>query len=223
MSVMVPVSEAARRLGVSRHRVHQRIARGGLRAQKVGTIWLVDARDLRPARRTRPMSARMAWALAELLEGGSPPVAPSELRRLREKADWIRSAPEEEDVPAAVSSWLAARGRRIEAQLHGGDLAELRSDPRLVLSGVSDPRAGLSSSGDVEAYVSPDDAEAISAEYYLDLRGRPVSPNVILHVAEVPTSGVPALMSAADLFDRGDPRELRAGVEMLAPHRAGTR
>ena len=74
---LVPVSEAARRLGVNRYRIHQRIAAGSLRAKKVGSLWLVDAGDLRPVRRSRPMSSRMARALAELYDGGAPDVSGS--------------------------------------------------------------------------------------------------------------------------------------------------
>jgi len=142
---LVPVSEAARRLGVNRSRVHQRIADGSLRAEKVGSIWLVDAADLRPPRRSRPMSHRMARALAELYDGGSPGVSGAEMARLRVKVEALRSGPEE-DLPARVSAWLADRAERVELAVHTQDVAQLRADRRLALSGISDPRAGLSSS-----------------------------------------------------------------------------
>lgn len=211
---MVPVSEAASRLRVSRGRVHHRIAAGSLRAEKVGSTWLVDVEGLQPARASRPMSQPMALALAMLAESQIPPVRPSESARLKEKLNRLRSMPTDE-IPPLVSSWLADRARQIELEMHPDDLAELRRDDRLKLSGVSDPRAGLSSSVDLEAYVQPDDLEAIARDYFLDLHAHPARTNVVLRVAEVPMSEVPRLFSAADLFDRGGPRERRAGLELL--------
>lgn len=211
---LVPVSEAARRLGVSRHRVHQRIADGSLRAEKVGSIWLVDAADLRPPRRSRPMSRRMARALAEVYEGGAPEVSGVEMARLRIKVEVLRSGPEEE-LPARVSAWLADRAARVELALHPEDVAQLRPDRRLALSGISDPRAGLSSQAEVEAYVGRDDLGGLADDYFLDLAQRPDAPNVVLHVIEKPLAEPPRLFSAADLFDRRGAREVRAGLEIV--------
>jgi excisionase family DNA binding protein len=211
---LVPVSEAARRLGVNRYRIHQRIAAGSLRAKKVGSLWLVDAGDLRPGRRSRPMSSRMARALAELYDGGAPDVSGSESARLRVKVEALREGPQE-DLPAKVSAWLADRAERVEAAVHPQDVAQLRADPRLAPSGVSDPRARLSSSAEVEAYVGRDDLGGLAADYFLDLDQRPDAPNVVLHVVESPVSVPPRLFSAADLFDRRGAREVRAGIELL--------
>lgn len=211
---LVPVSEAARRLGVNRYRIHQRIAAGSLRAEKVGSIWLVDARDLRPGRRSRPMSPRMARALAELYDGGSPGVSGSEAARLKVKVEALRDALDEE-LPARVSSWLADRAQRVEVAVHPEDVGQLRADRRLVLSGVSDPRVGLSSSAEVEAYVGRDDLGGLADDYFLDLDQRPDAPNVVLHVVEGRVGAPPRLFSAADLFDRAGAREVRAGIELL--------
>ena len=211
---LVPVSEAARRLGVNRYRIHQRIAAGSLRAEKVGSIWLVDARDLRPGRRSRPMSPRMARALAELYDGGSPAVSGSELARLKVKVEALHEVPEE-DLAARVSAWLADRAQRVEVAVHPQDVGQLRADRRLAPSGVSDPRAGLSSSADVEAYVGMGDLPGLADDYFLDLDQRPDDPNVVLHVVEGGVSIPPRLFSAADLFDRAGAREVRAGIELL--------
>ena len=95
------------------------------------------------------------------------------------------------------------------------DVAQLRADRRLALSGISDPRAGLSSLAEVEAYVGRDDLGALADDYFLDLDHRPDAPNVVLHVVESPLGEPPRLFSAADLFDRRGPREVRAGLEIL--------
>ena len=211
---LVPVSEAARRLGVNRYRIHQRIADGSLRAEKVGRIWLVDAGDLRPGRPSRPMSRRMARALAELYDGGSPGVSGTEIARLRVKVEALRSGPEEE-VPAKLSAWLADRAELAELAVHPQDVAQLRADRRLALSGISDPRAGLSSSTEMEAYVGRDVLGELADDYFLDLAQPPDAPNVVLHVVETPLAEPPRLFSAADLFDRRGAREVRAGLGLL--------
>lgn len=214
-SQMVPVSEAARRLGVNRFRVHQRIAAGSLKAEKVGSSWLVDAAGLRPARASRPMSPSMVWALARAGEGKAPDVRPAERSRLNEKLWRLREEPADE-LPRLVSSWLADRARRVELEVHPEDLPELRADPGLRLSGVSDPRAGLASGSDLEAYVAAGDLDELADRYFLDLDAQPERPNVILHVLDQALHGdVPRLFSAADLFERGGAREERAGLELL--------
>ncbi len=177
-------------------------------------IWLVDAGDLRPARSSRPMSRRMARALAELYDGGSPAVSGTELARLRVKVEALRSGPEEE-LPAKLSAWLAGRAECVELAVHPQDVAQLRADRRLALSGISDPRAGLSSPAEVEAYVGRDDLGALAHDYFLDLDHRPDAPNVVLHVVERLLGDPPRLFSAADLFDRRGAREVRAGLELV--------
>lgn len=212
---MVPVSEAARRLGVNRFRVHQRIQEGSLRAEKIGSSWLVDATALRPARVSRPMSPSMVQALVLLSEGEVPEARPSERSRLNENWRRIHKSPVDE-LPRLVSSWLASRARQVELEVHPEDMPELRANPRLQLSGVSDPRAGLASGSELEAYVAEPDLKELADDYFLDLDARPGNPNVILHVIDGPLSGeVPRLLSAADLFDRGGAREIRAGLELL--------
>ena len=66
--------------------------------------------------------------------------------------------------------------------MHPQDVGQLRADPRLGLSGVSDPRVGLSSSAQMEAYVARDDLLGLADDYFLDLDQRPDAPNVVLHV-----------------------------------------
>ena len=69
----VSVAEAAKSLGVGVSRIHQRIADGSLRAERVGSQWVVDELSLlRVAERHRPgrpLSARSAWAIIALAEG----------------------------------------------------------------------------------------------------------------------------------------------------------
>jgi len=156
----------------------------------------------------------MARALAEFYDGGSPAVSGAELARLSDKVEALRSG-SEDDLPAKLSAWLADRSECVELAVHPQDVAQLRADRRLALSGISDPRAGLSSPAEVEAYVGRDDLGGLADDYFLDLDHRPDAPNVVLHVVESPLGEPPRLFSAADLFDRRGVREIRAGLEIL--------
>jgi excisionase family DNA binding protein len=56
MKGSMTIPEAARRLGVSYHRVYNMVMRGQLKAERVGSGWAVDARSVeerRSARRPR--------------------------------------------------------------------------------------------------------------------------------------------------------------------------
>src|SRR5262245_54718774 len=86
----VSVAEASRLLGVGVARVHQRIAEGSLRAERVGSQWIVDELSLLRVAESRspgrPLSARSAWALVALAEGDDEALsdlAPVERARAR--------------------------------------------------------------------------------------------------------------------------------------------
>ncbi|WP_193313017.1 excisionase family DNA-binding protein [Georgenia subflava] len=213
MAELLPVGEAARRLGVTRNRVHQRIADGSLRAEKIGSTWLIDSAEMRPARVSRPMSPSMVTALVQAKEGAFPH-RPSERARLKERLARIENDPVEE-VPRLVSSWLASRARGIHLEVHPQDLNLLREDARIRLSGISDPRAGLASGTEVEGYINEEDLPGLAEDLFLSLDDQPNRPNVLLHVTDLVMEEVPKLFSAADLFDRGGPRETRAGLALL--------
>ena len=206
-------------MGVSVARVRRLAAEGRLRARLVGGRWLVDAASLPSApRRSRPMSPRIAWALVVLSDGGKPGwVEPQEAYRLRRALDRLAADDEPELL---LRSWLASRGDR--RRLSAPDARALRSDPRLVLSGLSDDRAGLSAAGDVEGYVLADDAEALARDHLLI--DAAASADVVLHVSpmlsEVP---VPLLLVAADLADHDGPRELARARDLIAEWSAGRR
>lgn len=211
---LVSVQEAAQLLGVTRQRVLQRIAEGSLRAEKVGSRWVIDATALSPARTSRPLSPRMVWALARALEGRHVEVRSDEVRRVSERLERLDGS-DPRAVAALVRSWLSDRARRLELEVHPEDLDELRKDPRLNLSGVSDPRAGLSSGRDLEAYIEQGQLDGLAEDYFLDLNAKPEHPNVVLHVSPVAMDGVPRLFSAADLLERGGPRETRAALALI--------
>ncbi len=215
----VGVPEASRLMGVSVARARRLAAEGRIDARLVGGRWLVDAASLPSApRRSRPMSPRMAWALVVLSDGGKPDwVEPRESYRLRRALDRLAADDEPELL---LRSWLASRGDR--RRLSAPDVQTLRSDARMVLSGLSDARAGLSAAGYVEGYVQADDADAVIRDHLLIDAGR--SADVVLHVSPLlPEVPVPLLLVAADLADHDGPRELARARALIGDWSAAHR
>jgi excisionase family DNA binding protein len=211
--MQVSVMEAASRLGVSPRAVQKAIQGGSLPASRVGRIWLIDEQDLAVARpSSRPMSQRISWAFLDLLDGGpASAAAPSERTRLRAKR---RNLLEAQEPAALLRAWLPKRAERMLFRIADADLAELSADPRLVVSGASDPRSRMSARSQVEGYVSREHMRALQAEFRMSDRG---APNVVLRLA--PAAVLPArasaAMVAADLADWGGLREAAAAAALL--------
>lgn len=206
-------------MGVSVSRARRLAAERRIHARQVGGRWLVDAASLPSApRRSRPMSPRMAWALVVLSDGGRPDwVAPRESYRLRRALERLAADDEPEML---LRSWLASRADR--RRLSAPDAQALRSDARVVLSGVSDERAGLSAAGDVEGYVGAGDADAVIRDHLLIDAGP--SADVVLHVSPLlPEVPVPLLLLATDLADHDGPRELARARELIGDWSAARR
>ena len=93
-------------------------------------------------------------------------------------------------------------------------IPELLDDGRFVRSGISDPRAGLSSGREAEGYVSSADFDALVRDYLLLPSPEP---NVFLRVADVGLRGVAPLGAVvADLTDHNGPREDAQARRLLA-------
>ena len=68
----VSVAEAAQRLGVGVPRIHQRIADGSLRAERIGSQWVVDELSLlRAAERKEPAAPVATLGLGNHRAGGA--------------------------------------------------------------------------------------------------------------------------------------------------------
>ena len=208
----IELAEAARMMGVSAVRARQLAREGRLRARRVGGRWLVDAASVPSApRRGRPMSPRIAWALVQISRGGSADwIEPRESYRLRKALDRLVADDEPELL---LRSWLAARAER--ELLSASEVDALHADARLVLSGLSDERSGLSAAANVEAYVRAEDADAVRRDHLLVDAGS--NANVVLHVSPLlPDRPVLVLLLAADLADHDGPRELARARELIA-------
>ncbi len=113
----ISVPEAAHILEVSEPRVRQLIAAGQLSAERFAGRWVLDidevksrAKSQKNRRRTRPMSMRMAWALANYLDGIA---VPTEFAR-SERARILRAASTFASTSAPVETlrgWFAGRAR----------------------------------------------------------------------------------------------------------------
>lgn len=152
----------------------------------------------------------MAWAFIVLSDGGKPDWAePGESYRLRRALERLSKDDEPELL---LRSWLASRAER--RRLSAPDAQALRSDARVVLSGLSDQRGGLSAAGDLEGYVRAVDADAVIRDHLLIDAGP--SAAVVLHISPLlPDAPVPLLLVAADLADHDGPRELASARDLI--------
>jgi excisionase family DNA binding protein len=115
----------------------------------------------------------------------------------------------------SLLAWLSNRSSRRLFVAAPSDLNALRDDPRLVPSGLSDPRSGMDDLRLLEGYVKADDVDAIASDYWLELPGIDDRPNVVLHVSPVRPPAIGPMLLAADLAEHGGPRELVRAHELL--------
>jgi hypothetical protein len=157
------------------------------------------------------MSQRMAWAFVHALSGARVEgLAAAEMTRIRRYLVRLAAC---ENPAALLAAWLPKRAARIVFNATSDVLPALRSDPRVILSGVSDERSGLSSLSEVEAYIASDAVPEVVRDYLLLRAGQP---NVFLHVSDASLSlPVPVGVVLADLAEHGGPRERGQVVALL--------
>lgn len=208
----IDVKAVAEMLGVTDRRVRQLIESGDLPARRAGGRLLVEESLLPRSRpKTRPMSARIAWAFIDLLSGERPTgLSGSERARLREKLRMLLASPQPAEQ---LRSWLRMRDQVLRLSVAPPDVGAVRKDGRLVLSGISDGRSQLSAGDEVEGYVHPGDVASLKADYLM-AESRRV--NVWLHVVERPIPHpAPLGLVIADLAGHNGPREDARVREML--------
>ena len=211
---MHSVKEAAALLGCSPGRVRQLLASGRMSGRRVSNVWLVESASVqefklnRPGPHPRPLSARVANAVMQMLDveygdyrplgQGAAELSPSEQSRVRGYVRRLRDA----DKPAQLlRAWM--RGRDNSVGYHfAGSLQILRADQRLVPAGVSDPRSGIASPALFEARCADNDHLALVDDYYLI---EAPDPNVLLHIGgDVEPSPVSELL--LELAQHNSPR-----------------
>jgi excisionase family DNA binding protein len=222
------VAEAAKRLGVGVPRIHQRISDGSLRAERIGSQWVVDELSLlRVAERKaagRPLSARSAWAIIALAEGDVEELAalaPVERSRAKARLDELlslvaRPVKPESDVRHIASElrlMFRNRAELLSRRVAGADLPKLREDPRW--ESIVSPAASGIGSVDIDGYLAPNDVEPVSREYLL--MPADADANVIIHILPNDQKAYAGskLLLAVDLADQRGPREELRAAELL--------
>ena len=223
----VSVAEAAERLGVGVPRIHQRIADGSLRAERIGSQWVVDELSLlHVAERKgagRRLSARSAWAIIAFAEGDDEALArlaPVERARaksrLAELLGLVAKPPRTEAEVRRIASSLRLQFRnRASRELRkaaAADLSDLREDARW-RSLVSPAVSGIASS-EVEGYLDARDVEPLSRDFLL--MPADSDPNVVIHVLpDGPAYPESKLLLSIDLAEHRGPREELRAAELL--------
>lgn len=224
----VSVAQAANRLGVSVSRIHQRIVDGSLRAQRIGSQWVVDERSLWEVSERRdagrPLSARSAWALiAQSVKdrGVLSGLAPVEQSRAQQRLNRLfayvdEGAATEGDVQrlaVTLRTLLRNRAERCLFRAAPADLDDLRNDP-LWQAVVTSAASGIGSL-DVEGYVSEAGAEVLARRYLLANFDRDA--NVVMHVVPPGHQAYAdsKLQLAADLAEHRAPREEARAAALL--------
>lgn len=224
----ISVAEAARRLGVGVPRVHQRIADGSLRAERIGSQWVVDELSLvRVAERSepgRPLSARSAWAIIALAEGDDDALsrlAPSERvrarSRLHELLDLVAQRPQGEAdvrrIASALRLMFRNRADRVLRKAADADLPGLRDDARW--QSLASPAVSGIASSEVDGYVAGRDIDSLSRDFLL--MPADSEANVIIYVLPEGQQAYSdsRLLLAVDLADQRGPREELRAAELL--------
>ncbi|MEZ0065023.1 excisionase family DNA binding protein [Streptacidiphilus sp. MAP12-20] len=212
MDLTVP--EAAKRLGVSRQRVLALITRKELSARRVGSAWILDSANVdmraRESSKGRPMAARSAWALLDLLQGGDAPwMRADERSRLRGK---LRRHP---DI-AEVAGWCRRRSELLWLRGHSAAVPRLLAFPGARPTGASAGGHDVVDIGRVEVYLTSDDTDKAIRELAL----RPVTRSEANALIRVPHGQWPfyenvgRAVVALDLWESGDERSRRTARQI---------
>jgi hypothetical protein len=211
--MQLSITEFALARGVSRQRALALVSSGLVAARRVGHSWIIEESELR--RRTadrRPLSLRVSvWLFDSISVVDSAGLNAQErffvgkhLNELRRAGDPLR----------LLYGWLRTRQFRVvDVAANPADLLAFRVDVRVVPSGTSDARAGLSSSGEFEGYVQADDLDGLLRDCLLVSSA---TTNVRLHVVtNSPSRPAPVGLVIADLVDWNRPREDGRALDLL--------
>jgi hypothetical protein len=213
--MLVGVPELAKIIGVAESRARFLVASGRIPGQLVGGRWVIDQADatnFRKAVAGRPLTERGAWQFIEAVSGiASQDLNAVERHRLSRRTARFHAA---DDPISMLISLLARRGDRVLLSAAPSDHSGLRQDPRLRLSGVSHPEAGLLAA-EVEACIARRDLPGLVKGWFLVPAGPGARPNVLIHAVETVPDKVPSIVVAADLAEHRGIREQQAALEII--------
>lgn len=199
------VAEFADQSALSHRRVLQLIKAGKIKARRTGSHWLINQEQLnyRPAV-CRPLSKKIGEALLLRLSGGDweNGLDPKSQSRIRE---YFNALWQYEDPARLISSWFANRGEAYSFKASSNDLLKMRSDKRIILSGISDRRSGVSASEFLQGYVNQKFFKQIQQDYLLSPS---LEPNVKIRISLDLTQGPTSLgLMLVDLSEHVGARE----------------
>jgi len=219
----IAVKDAAHRLGLSESRVRQLLVAGDLNGRRVGHVWLVDSGDVarlhgHRRRSGRPVGPKRAWAIVDLLSGGSAPwLSYSERSQVRSYVARLNEPSADE-----WRSILRGRSKSRPVRGHPAAVARLGEFDQALTAG---PAEAVRRGFDLVAVAEP------RPEYYIQLsewasisESLALQPSrdanlIVRHPVMVwPFDGrdaVPDAAIAADLLDSAEPRAVRAGQVRL--------
>jgi len=207
------VSDAARAAGLSHARVGRLVREGRVPSRKIGSQHvIVDVNVLlsMPRRVGRPLSERSAWVLLLHANGHRLGwMSPKDVYRAKAHVNRLAADPEPE---LALQALVRNRAERLS--YHAQEPAALLADDDLALSGVSDPRAGMSAGSEVEGYVHQDDVPRIVRRHLL-VAAPNARANVWLHSSPFVPDEPLRLQVAADLAEHGGPRERNRARKLI--------
>lgn len=224
------VRDAAALLGVDPSRVRALLRSGALAGQRFGSQWMVrqDAVERRAelvgaGARSRALSARTAWAAADILDGGKAAwLTTSERARLR-----ARLASHAAGGWRTYARWLSSRQTAATRyRIADRDVAGLLADDGIVATGASAAAhaLGLGSAGQSEVYADSATERRLAEDWFLirsdtgNLLVRAVAGDWHRRTGSIVDGRAVAarLMVAADLLDADDARSRAAGENLLA-------
>jgi len=211
-------TEVATRLDVSLRQVQRLVASGALvPTRRVGRAWMIDAASVARLKkldrhRGRPWQVATAWAGLWQLSGfGTPWLNEQASRRLDGRLHQIR---------AEELLWVCRqRAQTLRFRVSESFLAPLSTQLRLTgANAVNQVRDLLLPPNDsVDGYATTGECEAAVRKYYFvaDPAG-----NVTLRVTDFPvvaswSGNMPEAVVGIDLLDSADPRDSRAGRQIL--------
>jgi hypothetical protein len=157
----------------------------------------------------------MARGFLDLAAGIRPDLSARDISRLRvNMARLVRELKSDGDPAGLLRSWLPHRALRREMSVAEADLPEVLADDRFIVSGISDKRAGMSSSHMGEGYVEEHGARKFFDDHFVVEADDRARANLIVHVA-MAVPPISPVVIAADLSDYRAGREDRLAQMVL--------
>lgn len=199
------VAEFAGECALSPRRVLQLIQAGKINARRSGGRWLIaqEELDYRPSV-SRPLSAKMGQALLAFLSGSQweSELDAKSQSRIRGYFSQLKRC---QDPAQLLSSWFAGSSKKYLFKASDADLIKLRFDKRLIWSGISDSRAGISDGAYLQGFLVQKDFKHVVREYLLVASQ---DPNVQIRIASKKIGApIPLGFMLLDLAEHKGPRE----------------